>query len=620
MPGLVGFTGAFSSVSETKRVLQEMQQLITHQDYYKLDDLFCDFRVCATRSHTNIIQNQPQPYQKSGLYVWLDGEFYNQTELCSQTSWELPSDPAILLSLFRQGNDFSSLKKIDGVYSAVIYDSTQQKIYLISDRYGLRPLCWTVCQGSLAWSSEVKAMLVLPSFEPKIDPLAVDQFFSIGQLLENRTWFDDVTLLSSGSILTWDLRESSYVIENYWSWSDIKALPGQVNETEAAEELGRLFMNAVKRRCHSNERIGLMLSGGLDSRAILAAIPEQQNHIHTITFGEAGCDDIRFAAMAAAIKSTNHHTYDLHIDNWLDLRPEGVWLTDGHLNLLHMHGLKPAIAARGLYDINLHSLAGDLIFGGSYLVPAFLNARPIDVVDKIYNKIRSNTCLFPQDSLFEYVRQVVSQYSFTDAFFLQNRVRRFTLNGPIMSEAVSFFDRKPTYDNDLLEFCYSLPDDLRYQSRLYNKMLLKFFPDYFEKIPWQKTGVPISWSDSAQKVFQLSRKVKRKFLRAMKPFGYNHNSKTSYTNYPLWIRQEPARTFFKETLISNSAAIYPNYISKEHVQGDWKDHLNGENHADSLCRYLTFEIWLQQVFNGNYRSADFETEQVFSSDDIDLVY
>jgi len=150
MPGIVGFTTSAINKADCKRTLQEMQELITHDRSYKKDELFCAEHMCATRSHTDIVDRAPQPYSESGIYVWLEGEFYNQAELSGRTGVASSTDPALLASLFRRSPDLSFLKNIDGIFSAVIYDSAQQKVYLVTDRYGLQYMYWTLHGGGLA--------------------------------------------------------------------------------------------------------------------------------------------------------------------------------------------------------------------------------------------------------------------------------------------------------------------------------------------------------------------------------------------------------------------------------------------------------------------------------------
>ena len=220
MSGIVGFVRGQMSEDACVAALRAMRTAIHHCDSYVVNDLFVDRGVCGTRTHNNIIQREPQPYQESGLYVWLDGEFYNQDELPRSIEHSITTDPQLLLRLFRKSNqNLQFLREIDGIYSSVIYDSNEGKVYLISDRYGLRYLYWTVYRGGLAWASEVKAILALPGFEPKIDRIALNQFIQIGYMLEDRTWIEGINMLASGTVLTFDITMQSLQNKRYWWWN-----------------------------------------------------------------------------------------------------------------------------------------------------------------------------------------------------------------------------------------------------------------------------------------------------------------------------------------------------------------------------------------------------------------
>jgi asparagine synthase (glutamine-hydrolysing) len=590
MPGIIGFSN--NKIERSQTIIGKMQEIITYECFYQKDYIFCDHSVSASRVNTNIIQTEKQPYSDSGVYAWLDGELYNGQELTSDLNLHGLTDLQILVNLFLRKNDnkFSFLKKIDGIYVAVIYDTRTNEIHLISDRYGLRHIYWTVLNGNLIWSSELKAFLVFPAFKPVIDRQAVKEFFSVGYLLEDRTWFKGVDLLSSGTVLTWSIKNSSVRSQRYWWWDNIKSLPQIKDDREIAEEFGNLFVNAVNLRSRPDERVSSTLSGGLDSRAILAAMPDYGYPIHVITFGEKDCDDIRIAAMAAHVKGAVHHVVDLAEDNWLSPRIDRVWRTDGHLNIMDLHGIGSLGELDTLFHLTFNGFAGDLIAGGSYLVhPHLLDSCDKKVIADILN---CDPELLTNFNKYENLPK-------SDYYFLQNRVRRFTDYGTKL--ALTYREqRKPFYDNKLIEFIYGLKDSYRFRSRLYKKMLLHKFPAYFQHIPWQKTGVSIGYSETTTQITSYLMTVKKRISGLARSLGINVKNTHNYADYPGWIRKEPARSFFYDVFTSQDA-IYPAFIDKTQVLNEWETHLtSNKDRADIICLYLTFEIWLQQVFTGKY--------------------
>ena len=302
MSGIMGFSLPHIPNDSGHSILQAMASTVCFRDTYRVDSFFQHNAIQATRVHNNIIQPNAQPYRSSTVYTWLDGEFYNQSAFRSDESCSDATDIEIFSGLYCHHNDFTFLERIDGLYSAVIYDADQKKIHLITDRYGLRYLYWSKYEGGLVWASDLKTFLALPNFEPHIDREAVEQFLQIGYCLEDRTWFENVRLVPPGSVLSWDIETNDLQSQQYWWWDKIQPLSEQRTEADIAEQLFHLFQTSINRRSKEADKVGVTLSGGLDSRAILAAMPDQASHIHAVTLGKQGCDDITLAAQAIQAK------------------------------------------------------------------------------------------------------------------------------------------------------------------------------------------------------------------------------------------------------------------------------------------------------------------------------
>ncbi|HET8700280.1 MAG TPA: asparagine synthase-related protein, partial [Nitrococcus sp.] len=452
------------------------------------------------------------------------------------------------------------LRRIDGVFAAVIYDARRRRVHLVTDRHGLRPLYWTVHHGQLAWASEVKAFLALPTFRPKINVGLTDAFFEGGFLIGDGTWFEGAELLPYAAVLTWELATRQPRIERYWSFDSVKPIAEPIDEQALAEELGARFIESVRRRWDACEDVGITLSGGLDSRAILAAAPNHGPPIPTFTFGVAGCTDLRIARRAARVKGARHQFFELSEANWLAPRIEGIWLSDGMLNLLHMHGLERFHYTREP-AINLNGFLGDALLGGSYI--GFRN--------------------WPVEKTF------------------QNRGRRFILIGLQPGQAF-IHQRMPFFANDLLDLTLAIPESVRQHSHIYNKMLLQCFPTYYRRISWQKTRVPIGCPCYRAAMLLAVKRLWNRLGIEARRFGLPYRDPNRFHDYPQWIRRQPARAFFTN-LLRDRNALYPEYVSRTRVLDTLQAHMAGADHSELLCRYLTFELFLQQTFKRRYRQS-----------------
>lgn len=564
MPGIMGFTACDGSQYESLVALRNMRQLLTHQEFYVQDKLYTDGRIWATRVHNNSVQTKPQPHEANNVSVWLEGEIYNRDEVCHIYGVEAASDLELLAAMYGKEDSCGWLADVDGIFAAVLYDISRKKLILITDRYGLRHLYLMELNGCLIWASEVKAALAFPDFVPEIDENTVDIYFSRGYMLGDLTWFKEMRLLEGATILTWDFGKQRSKIYKYWSWNNSQVSRERFDEDEIIEELEHLFRSAVERRCSNDVRLGVALSGGLDSRAIVAALPAVETPVHSVTFGKKDSDDVIIAERVAELKGLMHHVCEIERDDWLEGRFQGIWWLDGQLNLMHMHGLSALRQMIDWFTINLNGFLGDAFLGGWYLE------------DDEWSEIEK----------------------------FENRGRRFVYEGIRLGNTF-LQSRLPFMDKHLIEFMMAIPEELRSDSYIYNKMLLRAFPDYYQSIPWQKTGLSINHHPYRVKAHKLTRKGAGWLRRTIGTrLGLSFADRRNFVDYQTWLRQPPARQIFQDILVNNPSPIYPEFISRQKVRNEWESHLAGQNKADLICRYLTFEVWLQQVYAGKYRDSE----------------
>lgn len=569
MPGLVGWAGGGRRGCGGEVPLEAMADLLCHDPCHSTDEPFEDGLFGANRCHNGILQVLPQPHSREGRHLWLDGELYNRDQIDPRSS----TDPQLLLGLYLH-DGFESLHRLDGLFAAVIYDHPARKVHLLGDRYGLRPLYWTEHEGRLAWASELKAFLRLPGFSPRIDRSALRAFLGMGYLHDNLTWFEGVRRLPAASVLTWDLEAGGASTRRYWWWDRVSPL-AEAKEDELAAELGSLFTAAVGRRCHPPRRVGLVLSGGLDSRAILAALPEAD--YSALTFGRPDSADNRIAGRAAGVKGVEHRFFDIDSSNWLHRRLDAVWWSDGMLDLMHMHGVEALRQIRSLFAIALNGAGGDGLAGGGHLFDAGGLAHHLE--------FRLGFARGAHPGLFSELESYFSRLGSAHAFYVDHRMRSFSIYGLLPGTCQGLEYRLPFMDNSFQELLYASPDHLKRRNRLYHRMLLHAFPRFYKALPWQATGAPITWPRWAARA--------RRALRRSRPGCFD---------YPGWIRQDPGRSLFA-SILNHPAALYPEYIPRDRVQRAWSEHCAGEDRAAELCRYLTLEVFLQQVFAAKLRPS-----------------
>lgn len=590
-----------------------MVEMSIHGSFYRQDELFSDEAVCATRSHVNVIQTDDQPYQDGEVLVWLDGEFYKQDKLFSQYNLSQQTDPVLLASLYRQTGGLNFLRQVEGVYVACLYDRRKQKLHLISDRYGMGRLYWTVYQNALVWTGELKSLLSLPNYQPKIDRAAMEDFLGLRYMIGDRSWFENVELLPAATVFTWDIPGKTLSRNRYWGWDELTPLTTPPPESEAVETLGHLFVDAVQSRVYPGERVGLTLSGGLDSRAILAAMPDHSHPVNTITHGRKDCEDYRIAAQVAAIAGDNSYFAEMNAENWLFSRVKTIWETDAYGSFIHFHFLSSLtqIKTQDLFNINLHGAWGDVT-----AMNIFDGLKFPDVVNKRLGLEKFALSLQHKNSVFERMNNYFKFcHSSPHIIWMDHRIRRFIFKDINVSLVQGIETRAPFIDCSLQDFLFTLSSTFSEDSNLYKPMLCQFFPKYYQTIPWQSTGEPISPPNFTRqvqkKLVQFQTKVTGKLNQFGLSFPQANSSKKrkpykDYANYAEWMRQNPAYSLY-QTILENPNALYPEYLSPEEtkkIKQNWQRHLNGEDLGDSVSLALTLELWLQQVFNQKYRTGE----------------
>ena len=579
MPGIYGVANS----KNAKANLEKMADAMYLYDHFIQDELFHDEHVGASRAHTGQVGEATSPARHWSNALWVEGEAYNVSDVADELGLETTSLSDLLLAAENSQQLDKCLNRLDGYFCAALYNAETRKLKLISDRYGMRLLYWYHKNGVFAWSSEVKAILAVEGVDKELDPTSYDCFMDLGYLMGEHTWFEHIKLIKPATVVEYDLASDAVNQHHYWKWSEIK--PSNLTFDEAVDELGKRFIEAVRRRFDPSERIGISLSGGLDSRAIFAAVdhlyPDYKGYAYT--FGIHGCDDITIAEQVISrSKNWQHEKFYFSADNWFEPRKEKIWNTDGMQDMMHMHGSEflPEVAQH--MAVNLNGYCGDAIIGGGFLARVPWNQRiTADNAKSFYGRYAGLTDIESEFYDIDYVEPNLHM----------NRVRRFTAYGSV--NALPWLDqRKPFFDNKLVEFVFSIPDDYRANNRLYSSMLQKYFPKYFRDIPWQQTGKPAAITRKAS----IPVRAFRKGIRITKGL-MGIKSTQGYTDYPAWIRDKEISE--KLTGLLNFDSAEYKRLTDTDLAGRWlQPHLEGnlKNHSNEILRAATIELYLRRAF------------------------
>src|SRR5579862_630520 len=236
---------------------------------------------------------QPMWNADGTIGIVFNGEIYNHPELRQELEARghvfrsSHSDTEVLIHGYAEWGE-TLPQKLNGMFAFAIYDRTRRRLFLARDRFGEKPLYYYAQPGLFAFASELSALRAHRRFDATIDRLALQRFFAFGYLPAPSALYRGAAKLPGGHSLTFELTSGAVRTHRYWQFriEPDESLDDSA-ENRLAEELRHLLGQAVKRRLMSDVPLGLFLSGGIDSAAVLAAAAQHlpAREIRTFTIG-----------------------------------------------------------------------------------------------------------------------------------------------------------------------------------------------------------------------------------------------------------------------------------------------------------------------------------------------
>jgi asparagine synthase (glutamine-hydrolysing) len=582
MAGFVGICGTRAALS-TEEVMRAVGATV-YSARTTSALLYHDDRIVIGKSFFDFMEMPETAAAQEHVQAWIDGEVFNESELSN--GQRIPFVDLVCRH-YEAGTLDNLLAKTDGIFVVILYDARKDHVLVMTDRFGLKP--FYVCQrnGQLIFAAELKCFPLFKHFNLVIRKDVIDCFIKIEHLLGTATWFEGVEFLKPASVYTYRMKEDDLSVRQYWNWGMIKE-NRTISFDQAADEIGSLLDAAIQSRSISNARVGVSLSGGLDSRAILASVYKKKPI--TYTFGLEHSRDVEIARAVSRKAGVKHLYFDIRTDHWLERRFQSVWRTDGMENMYNFHFSHIIEQIAESIDVNLNGFLGDAVLGGSYLVKkkrTFLNTRISPETARYYYGEHAVLC-DPSDPYFDIDK--------IDPYLMYNRGRRF-INMGTEDNAKNIPQRLPFFENKLMEFAYSLDDQYRLRSNVYNSALIRKYGDFYTTIPNAATGVPLAEHPS------LKDQVIKNFNRYVEMFRYKLGIPTSYTDVYNWIKQPDTAALIVK-ILDPKKALYRQFKDVNYIDLYVNPHLHRRmNFSKQIMGALTFEIWLQQILNGRYKSA-----------------
>jgi asparagine synthase (glutamine-hydrolysing) len=549
-----------------------------------------------------------------------NGEIYNFKELRDELkvvglSFRSNCDTEVVLrALEYWGND--AIERFNGMFALALWDRTALTLLLARDRYGIKPLYWSIQGNNFSFGSEQKAITSQSDFKKNLNKPALLEYFTFQNIFSEKTLLHDINLLPAGHYATLNLRDHRPVLKKKQYWDYHFQEPNlRATDQEYREELDRLLIQAVNRQLVTDVELGGYLSGGMDSGSIIAIAAKSNPYLKTFTCGfdlssasglELSFDERAKAEVMSNLFKTEHYEIVLKAGDMERCLPKLAWhLDEPRLGQSYPNYYAAKLASK-FVKVVLSGIGGDELFGGYpwRYYRAVNNENFEQYVDKYYlywqrliNNVEIKQLFAP---IWSEVKEVWTRDIFRDVFGRQSSpicTQEDYINHSLYFEAKTFLHglfivedklsmansletRLPFMDNDLVDFAMKCPVNLKLNNLASNL-----------RINENEPGI------KALKYFKQTndgKKILREVMENHLPANVTEADKQGFSGPDAsWFKGESI-DFVKSKLLNPQAKIYE-ILDKETVVKLVGEHLNGtKNRRLLLWSLINIEETLEQ--------------------------
>ena len=344
------------------------------------------------RSIIDLSNRSDQPLVKNEFVIIYNGEIYNYKELKTQhlsdVNFKTDSDTEVVLEMYKRFDE-KALDYFIGMFSFVIYNEKENKIFGARDHFGIKPFYFYNKGNQFAFASELKTLAKLLPHNKKINKKSLVASLNYLWIPGNESIFEEFNKLPPAHYFTFDIGSAEIEFHKYWN------LPNEIhNKTEAEiiEELGFEFEDSIKRHMVADVPVSSFLSGGLDSSMISVAANKINNNLSTYTIATSDQDkkiesmpeDEKYAKYLADLNDFDHNEILINSDI-TKMLPKMVKFLDepiGDPAALNTYLICKAAKEKGV-KVLLSGMGADEIFCGYRRQKALLFSKKYKKLPKL---------------------------------------------------------------------------------------------------------------------------------------------------------------------------------------------------------------------------------------------
>ncbi len=612
-------------------VIERMTDALAHRGP---DDcgIFLNGRVGLGHRRLSIIDlsggRQPIFNEDRSATIVFNGEIYNYRDLAREMAtaghvFKTRSDTETILHTYEEYG-LDCVQHLRGMFAFAIWDQRQRRLLIARDRLGIKPVYYYRDGRFLCFASEVKALLEIASVPRELDPEALDMYLSLRYVPGPRTMFKNIFRLQPGHILVVD--DTGVRTKKYWDIDYAEIEPR--SPEHLLNRFNELLEESVRLRLMAEVPLGVFLSGGIDSSAILAMMAKIAggDRVKTFSVGyqttgakEDEANEFEYARLATETFAAEHHEFRLSSNDLADFLPDLVWYLDEPLadpSCIPLYFISKL--AREHITVVLSGEGADEILAGYGIYPRML------ALDRIYRRVPGARLLAPwlarfapSEALRHYVRMSGQPLKncyrgVCRGFGAESKARlvdedRLKRSDKDLREVFSGYFKRVEKASSLDQMLYIdskvwLPDDLLIKA---DKMTMASglelrVPFLDHKLVEFATTLPhdLKLGNEGGKT------ILRRAMRGVVPDAIIDRPKKGFP-IPIapWLRG-PLRGFTRENLLAGSSACN-RYLNHSAVSKIVSEHERGSaDRFQEIWTLLVLEFWHQQLVRNRSRSKN----------------
>ncbi|HEY1482550.1 MAG TPA: asparagine synthase-related protein [Candidatus Acidoferrum sp.] len=600
MPGIVGLITRLPRAQAEPQLLQ-MVAALRHEDFYDagtwIDESLGIYLGWVSRKNS-FSDGMPLKNEDGNLVLAFSGEDFAEpgvVQILKQRGHTFPEKgPSYLIHLAEENETFPA--SLNGRFQGLLVNRAAATATLFNDRYGMQRIYYYESRDAFYFAAEAKALLAVRPELRNADLRGLGELVSCGCVLENRTIFKNMFVLPAASSWTFRAGSTEPNKTNYFQPKEWEEQP--TLEPEAYyQEIRNVFSQHLPRYFNGNEKVGMSLTGGLDSRMILAWYKSAPGALPSYSFGGPyrDCQDVIMARRVAKVQNLHHEVIGVggeFFNRFPHYAERTVFLSDGCVDVKHSPDLYVNERARQIAPVRM---TGN--YGGEILrrVRAFKPVMPAPG-------------LFQTDFVSQFsaaantYRGLVDTHPLTFAAFRQAPWHHY---GLLSLEQTQVSLRSPYLDNQFVKTVYQAPasatqsNDVCFRlirdgdpalgrirtdrGLLSNEVLHQYLEFTFKAEYAYDYGMP-QWVAKIDHAFAPLH-LERIFLGRHK-----------FYHFRVWYR-DPLANYVKDMLLDSRTLNRP-YVNRNSVETIVKGHLHqGQNFTTEIHKLVTLELIHRQFLD-----------------------